>query len=81
MKTAIFVGFVIITALIIFLLQRNYHKRLVQSQAELLKEHTEEVENVYRQMRGWRHDYKNHIQSMKAYLELNRLDLDRKSVV
>lgn len=75
MKTAIFVGFVIITALIIFLLQRNYHKRLVQSQAELLKEHTEEVENVYRQMRGWRHDYKNHIQSMKAYLELNRLDL------
>ena len=26
-----------------------------------------EVDNMYRQMRGWRHDYRNHIQTMKAY--------------
>jgi two-component system sensor histidine kinase AgrC len=30
-----------------------------------------EVENIYKQMRGWRHDYHNHIQALKAYRALN----------
>lgn len=29
-----------------------------------------EVENMYRQMRTWRHNYKNHLQVMKAHLDL-----------
>lgn len=29
--------------------------------------HYQEVETMYRQMRGWRHDYRNHIQAMKAW--------------
>lgn len=29
--------------------------------------HYREVDNMYRQIRGWRHDYRNHIQTMKAY--------------
>ena len=36
-------------------------------QRELIETHFAEVENMYRQIRGWRHDYRNHIQSMKAY--------------
>lgn len=36
-------------------------------QKELLETHYREVENMYQQMRGWRHDYRNHIQVMKAY--------------
>lgn len=36
-------------------------------QKELLETHYHEVENMYQQMRGWRHDYRNHIQMMKAY--------------
>ena len=33
---------------------------------------------MYRQMRGWRHDYHNHIQTMKAYLTMRQLeDLNR----
>ncbi|GGI66261.1 sensor histidine kinase [Enterococcus alcedinis] len=46
-------------------------------QAELLETHYAEVENMYQQMRGWRHDYRNHIQGMKAYVamgDLTRLD-------
>lgn len=39
-----------------------------------MERHYEETENVYRQMRAWRHDYHNHIQAMQAYLTLNQLD-------
>lgn len=40
------------------------------SQRAMLEKHCDEVENMYRQMRAWRHDYKNHLQVMKAYLEM-----------
>lgn len=75
METVLIIGLILIVIFIIYFLQRRFQRNLVQTQADLLKEHTEEVENIYRQMRGWRHDYKNHIQSMKAYLELDRIDL------
>ena len=35
-------------------------------QRELVDTHYREVENMYRQMRMWRHDYRNHLQTMKA---------------
>src|SRR5450830_296641 len=41
-------------------------------EADLMARHIDEVQNIYRQMRGWRHDYHNHIQTMKALLELDR---------
>lgn len=70
------VGFLLVCGLVALLLflQRRFHQQLLQNQAELLSDHAEEVEQIYRQMRGWRHDYKNHIQSMKAYLELGQMD-------
>lgn len=42
-------------------------KRLAAYQRELIEIHYAEVENMYRQMRGWRHDYRSHIQAMKAH--------------
>lgn len=42
-------------------------RRLAAYQRELIETHYREVDNMYRQMRGWRHDYRNHIQTMKAY--------------
>ncbi len=35
-------------------------------QRELVDTHHREVENMYRQMRMWRHDYRNHLQTMKT---------------
>ena len=35
-------------------------------QRELIETHYKEVDNMYRQMRGWRHDYRGHIQTMKV---------------
>lgn len=49
-------------------------RRIGAYQNELLEKHFEEVQNMYRQTRGWRHDYRNHIQTMKAYLSMNELD-------
>lgn len=42
-------------------------KRIADYQSELIKTHYAEVENMYKQMRGWRHDWRNHIQTMKAH--------------
>ena len=66
-------------------------KRLTAFQNDLIIKHYNEVQEVYDQMRGWRHDYHNHIQTMKAFLALggqeeehvrylNRLDEDLTSV-
>ena len=45
---------------------RKMDRVLEAYQRELVDTHYREVENMYRQIRGWRHDYRNHIQVMKA---------------
>ena len=42
-------------------------KQIASYQQELMETHYHEVDNMYRQIRGWRHDYRNDIQTMKAY--------------
>ena len=49
------------------LLSKRMDKRIASYQHELIETHYREVDNMYRQIRGWRHDYRNHIQTMKAY--------------
>ena len=61
-------------------------RRIAAYQRQLIETHYQEVENMYRQMRGWRHDYRNHIQTMKVLASsgdlegirsyLDRLDTD-----
>ena len=41
-------------------------RRVAAYQNDLITKHCDEVDNIYRQMRGWRHDYHNHIQAMLA---------------
>ena len=49
------------------LFDRLLDRRIAAYQRELIETHYAEVENMYRQIRGWRHDYRNHIQVMKAH--------------
>jgi sensor histidine kinase regulating citrate/malate metabolism len=56
------------------LFRNRVNKRMVAFQADLINKHYAEVENMYRQVRGWRHDYKNHIQMLKAYMSVNEYD-------
>ncbi|MBN2878339.1 MAG: GHKL domain-containing protein [Clostridia bacterium] len=37
-----------------------------------VERHYDEVKNIYQTMRGWRHDYHNHIQTMKAHMALKQ---------
>ncbi len=50
------------------------HRQIAEYQNELIARHCDEVENIYRQMRGWRHDYHNHLQAMKAFLALGQIE-------
>ena len=45
---------------------KQIDKRIAAYQRELIENHYREVENMYRQIRGWRHDYRNPIQMMKV---------------
>ena len=49
-----------------FLFSKQIDKRIAAYQRELIETHYREVDNMYRQIRGWRHDYRNHIQTMKV---------------
>jgi len=48
-------------------LSKMIDRRIAAYQNSLISTHYAEVGNMYAQMRGWRHDYKNHIQAMKSY--------------
>ena len=56
------------------LLDRSIDKRIAAYQRELIETHYAEVENMYRQIRGWRHDYRNHIQAMKVHAANGDMD-------
>lgn len=66
----------------IFLLRRAFYnaidRRIERFQSELIENQIRETRDMYRQVRGWRHDYRNHIQNMKIQLsEKNYAALDR----
>ena len=72
------------------LFSKRIDRNIEAYQHELIETHYREVENMYRQIRGWRHDYRNHIQMMKVLAEngdmegikeyLGKLDTDLNTV-
>lgn len=76
-KVSIVIGIILVLIVILFFMfkfifYKLIDKRISNYQNDLITKHYTEVENIYRQMRGWKHDYHNHIQVMKAYLELEK---------
>lgn len=66
--------FVVTAYLLYRTLDRVYERQVAAYQNKLLKNQVDEVHNIYLTMRGWRHDYHNHMQSVKAYLAMDSLD-------
>ena len=65
-------GCLVIFAILIVVYQRkelNFHKL----QQKELDDYATEVESVYRQLRGIRHDYRNHLQVMEAFTETQQI--------
>lgn len=52
---------------------RSIDRRIAAYQQELTEKHCEEVQNIYNIMRGWRHDYRNHIAVMQASLKMGNI--------
>ena len=68
---------VLIFILLEYLLQRIMKReedKTIIYQNKLMKQQMDEIENSYMTMRGWRHDYHNHLQSLKGYLSLNKVE-------
>jgi sensor histidine kinase regulating citrate/malate metabolism len=73
-----------------FIISKLIDRHLAAYQKNLIGTHYAEVENMYNQIRGWRHDYRNHIQAMKSHAKagdieaiagyLDELDTDLQTV-
>lgn len=56
------------------LFRKLIDKRIEAYQSDLMKKYCDEVESMYTKMRGWRHDYHNHIQAMQASMALGNYE-------
>ncbi len=71
--SALIILFVIILCTVgFFLIRRTLYtmidRRIERFQSELIEKQIREIQNMYKQVRGWRHDYRNHINNMKIQL-------------
>lgn len=73
----IILGICILLLAAFILLRRTVYdlidRRIERFQSELIEKQVREIQNMYRQIRGWRHDYRNHIQNMKIQLDEGNL--------
>ena len=70
---------IILSVVSTFLISRYIYLRLAEQKInayfdETVVRHSDEIENIYIQMRGWKHDYHNHIQVLKAHLLFGEAD-------
>lgn len=70
----VFVTAVLAVAITVKLVTRFQEKRIGEYQDKVLKTQRDEVQSIYRTMRGWRHDYHNHMQTIKAYLSMGQVE-------
>ncbi|MBQ7944172.1 MAG: GHKL domain-containing protein [Lachnospiraceae bacterium] len=57
----------------IFVRKRQQDKHFYEYQDKVLNIQMEEMNDIYMTMRGWRHDYHNHMQAIKAHLEAGQI--------
>ena len=65
--------FILLEYLLQRIMKREEDKTIIY-QNNQMKQQMDEIENIYMTMRGWRHDYHNHLQSLKGFLSLNKVD-------
>lgn len=55
-------------------ISRKLDEKLASYQRELVDIHYREVDNMYQQVRAWRHDTRNHLQTLKVLAEKGDLE-------
>lgn len=61
----------------LFSWQRGFEAQTDKFQREILGHQYEEIREIYLNMRGWRHDYHNHLQVMKVQLAVGQVEETR----
>ena len=56
------------------LFQKWIDKRIDAYQSDLIRKYCDEIESMYTKMRGWRHDYHNHIQALQASMAMEKYE-------
>lgn len=76
LETAVIVAAVALINLLLWylILPWAVNRRISRFQSDLVTKYYDEVEIMYRKMRGWRHDYHNHIQVLKANMSLGQYE-------
>lgn len=59
---------------VLLTVQKRFDLSSEAFQRSLMASHYQEVKDIYLQMRGWRHDYHNHLQSFKSYLAQGQVE-------
>ena len=70
----IFVAAVVVVFMIERVIRKKYEEYSMNYQNKLLKNQVEEVQHIYMTMRGWRHDYHSHLQSLKVKLNQGQIE-------
>lgn len=55
-------------------MRRKTYLRLVERQEEQARRHLDEVRGIYKEMRGYKHDFHHHLQALKGQLEAGQTD-------
>lgn len=58
----------------LFAWQKGFEHQTESFQKEVLAQQYDEIKGIYLNMRGWRHDYHNHIQVLKAHLDRGKIE-------
>lgn len=58
----------------------RYEKRILEYQRKAMEKQVAEVNEIYMTMRGWRHDYHNHLQKLSAHLLEGQIEEARKYI-
>ncbi len=56
----------------IFVYKKRIENKLGLQYKQQIQRHYEETKNIYTTMRGWRHDFHNHIQTIKGHIALEQ---------
>lgn len=70
----VFLLIAVAVTLTAWIVRKGEEKRQEEFQNLVLNRQREEVQSIYQTMRGWRHDYHNHMQSIKACLSMNQVE-------
>lgn len=58
----------------LYFYKKGFEYRTERFRSELMEHSYGEIRNIYMDMRGWRHDYHNHMQVMKARLDMGDME-------